>query len=103
MSLLKADANNFEENIKSGVVLVDFYADWCGPCKMIAPILEQVSQEYTDVNIVKLNVDTAPTVAEQFGVQSIPTLILFKDGQKVAQTLGFQPKEMLKSWIEKNK
>jgi thioredoxin 1 len=103
MAVIKADANSFAQEIESGVVLVDFFADWCGPCKMIAPVLDQVSEELTDVKIVKLNVDNAPQVASTYGVMSIPTLILFKDGQKVAQTMGFQPKEMLIGWINKNK
>jgi thioredoxin 1 len=103
MAVIKADANTFAGEIETGVVLVDFYADWCGPCKMIAPVLEQVSSELEDVKIVKVNVDTAPAVAQQYGVMSIPTLVLLKDGNKVAQTMGFQPKEMLKGWIEKNK
>jgi len=103
MAVIFADANNFNDNISSGVVLVDFYADWCGPCKMIAPVLEQLSTEMDEVKIVKLNVDNAQQVAKTYGVMSIPTLILFKDGKNVAQTLGFQPKDALKSWINKNK
>lgn len=102
MALIKADANNFNENIQNGVTLVDFYADWCGPCKMIAPVLEQLATEMPDINIVKINVDQAQQVAGQYNVMSIPTLILFKDGNQVAQTMGFQPKEALKSWINKN-
>jgi thioredoxin 1 len=103
MAIIKADTNSFNENIASGYALVDFYADWCGPCKMIAPVLEQVAQEMPELNIVKLNVDDSPQVASKYNVMSIPTIILFKDGQLVAQSLGFQPKEMLKKWIAANK
>ncbi|QVK19444.1 thioredoxin [Mycoplasmatota bacterium] len=103
MAVIYADANNFKDNISTGLVLVDFYADWCGPCKMIAPVLDQLSTEMTDVKIVKVNVDNVPQVAQQYQVMSIPTLILFKDGENVAQTMGFQSKEMLTTWINKNK
>lgn len=103
MAITYADAVNFDTNISSGVVLVDFYADWCGPCKMIGPVLEQLSSEMTDVKIVKLNVDNVPTVAQKYGVMSIPTLMIFKNGQQVAHSLGFQPKEKLISWLNANK
>lgn len=103
MAIIKADANNFLENISSGLVLVDFYADWCGPCKMLAPVLEEVSKEMEGLTIVKLNVDDVPTIANQYGIRSIPTIILFKNGNKVAQSMGFQPKEMLTAWIDQNK
>ncbi len=103
MAVTYADAGNFDSSISSGLVLVDFYADWCGPCKMIGPVLEQISNEMTGVKIVKLNVDNVHSVAQKYGVFSIPTLILFKDGKKVDQTLGFQPKEKLISWINANK
>ncbi len=103
MAIIHADANNFNENIAKGVVLVDFYADWCGPCKMIAPVLEQVSTELTDVKIVKLNVDEARDIALQYGVMSIPNLILFKNGVQTAQTLGYKTKDQLLSWINGNK
>ena len=103
MAVIKADSNNFSELISSGVVLVDFFATWCGPCKMIAPILDQVSEEVTDVKVIKVDVDEARAVASEYGIMSIPTLMLFKDGSKVAQLMGFQPKNALISWIEQNK
>ncbi|HQS68430.1 MAG: thioredoxin [Novosphingobium sp. 28-62-57] len=82
-------------------VLVDFWADWCGPCKMIAPALEEISEELADqVEIVKLDIMENTDTASQFGVQSIPLLILFKDGQPVAQKLGAAPKSQLKGWLE---
>ena len=94
---------NFNELIGKGLVLVDFYADWCGPCKMIAPVLEQISAEDKDVTIVKVNVDQEQALAMQFQVQSIPTLILFKDGQIVNKALGFQPKPQLEKFIASGK
>ncbi len=85
----------------SGPVLVDFWADWCGPCKMIAPALEELSEELGDkVTIAKLDIMENPEVAGRMGVQSIPLMILFKDGQPVAQKLGAAPKSQLKNWIE---
>jgi thioredoxin 1 len=85
----------------SGPVLVDFWADWCGPCKMIAPALEELSDELGEkVTIAKLDIMENPEVAGRMGVQSIPLMILFKDGQPVAQKLGAAPKSQLKNWIE---
>ncbi|NLC42554.1 MAG: thioredoxin, partial [Erysipelothrix sp.] len=80
---------DFEQAISEGVVLVDFYADWCGPCKMVAPVLEEVEADYGDkLSVVKVDVDVEQSLAQRFGVQSIPTLIVFKDGKQVASTLG---------------
>lgn len=103
MSIQIATTENFDQLIANGLTLVDFYADWCGPCKMLAPVLEQLANEITDVNIIKLNVDHSREIAQRFGVMSIPTIILFKDGNQIAQTVGFQPKERLKVWIDSNK
>lgn len=84
----------------SGVVVVDFYADWCGPCKMLAPILEEVQEELSDVKIVKVNVDENPDIANKYGIASIPTIKIFKAGADVNTKVGFMPKEMLKESIE---
>ena len=82
-------------------VLVDFWADWCGPCKMIAPALEEISEELAGrVKIAKVDIMDNPDVAGQMGVQSIPFMVLFKDGQPVAHKLGAAPKSQLKGWIE---
>ncbi len=82
-------------------VLVDFWADWCGPCKMIGPALEEISDELADqVSIVKMDIMENTTVPGEIGVQSIPLLILFKDGKAVAQKLGAAPKSQLKGWLE---
>lgn len=82
-------------------VLVDFWADWCGPCKMIAPALEEIAEELADkVTIAKVDIMENTDTASKFGVQSIPLLVLFKDGQPVAQKLGAAPKGQLKQWLE---
>jgi thioredoxin 1 len=84
-------------------VLVDFWAEWCGPCKMIAPLLDEAADEYADkIDIVKLNVDENPITGAKFGVRSIPTLILFKDGALQAQKLGAMSKSQLAEFIDTN-
>jgi len=90
--------SNFDETIASdgAPVLVDFWAEWCGPCKMIAPILEEIADEQGDrLRIAKLNVDDAADIARRFEVMSIPTLILFKDGEPVTKVIGAKPKQAL--------
>lgn len=90
----------FDQILKDNeAVFVDFYADWCGPCKMVSPIVEELAAEKTDVKFVKVNVDDNPEVAERFGIMSIPTLIYFKNGEVAGQTLGFQPKEAIAAII----
>ena len=94
---------NFDELTNEGLVLVDFYADWCGPCKMIAPVLEEIDKEDADLNIVKVDVDAQGVLAQRYGVMSIPTLVLFKDGKKVDQMIGFVPKPNLVQFYSKHK
>lgn len=103
MALYDVNDQNFKDEISSGVTLVDFWATWCGPCKMIAPVLEEVAQELDGkADIAKLDVDANGATASEFGVMSIPTLILFKDGEPVDKVVGFQPKEQLVQLIEKH-
>lgn len=99
MSVLHIDSSNFNETIKEGITLVDFYADWCGPCKMLAPNLETLANEVTDIKVCKVNVDSSPDLARQFNVFSIPTLILFKDGEKIKQAAGFQSVDSLYKFV----
>ena len=96
------DLQEFNEKVANGRVLVDFYATWCGPCKMLAPILEEVDQrgEAGDLLIVKVDVDEAMAIAGKFGIQSIPTLILFENGQVKATRLGYMPKAQLLSFLQ---
>lgn len=89
---------NFNEIIKNKV-LVDFYADWCGPCKMLAIEIEKVTSEI-DIDIVKVNVDEEEDIARRYGVMSIPTLILFENGQELKKTIGFMSKDKIKEFIE---
>jgi thioredoxin 1 len=90
--------------LKSGKpVLVDFWAEWCGPCRSIAPSLEALAEEYDGkLEVVKVNIDENPMTPTQYGVRGIPTLLIFKDGQVAAQQVGVAPKSVLKAWIEKS-
>ena len=86
-----------------GAVLLDFWAEWCGPCKMIAPLLDEVADKYADkLQVVKLNVDENPNTAQKFGIRSIPTLILFKDGAVQAQKMGAMPRSQLEEFLDTN-
>ncbi|GLO66779.1 MULTISPECIES: thioredoxin [Oceanobacillus] len=103
MAIKHVTDQNFTEETSKGLVLADFWAPWCGPCKMIAPVLEELDGEMEEkVQIVKLDVDENQETAGKFGVMSIPTLLLFKDGDVVDQVIGFQPKEALEDLINKH-
>ncbi len=80
-------------------VFVDFYADWCGPCKMIAPLVEELAEEHPTVKFIKVNVDDTPDIASRYGITSIPTIIVFKGGKPASQTTGFQPIESLEMLV----
>ncbi|MDL2211638.1 thioredoxin, partial [Erysipelotrichaceae bacterium OttesenSCG-928-M19] len=96
MSVIQLNDNNFNEEIAHGITMVDFYADWCGPCKMFSPVIEEFSQDST-IKVGKLNVDQAQQTAMKYNVMSIPTVIIFKDGQPVKTQVGFVPKEQLEA------
>jgi len=101
---LELNAQNFADTVKNNdVVVVDFWAPWCGPCRMIAPIIEELSEEYKDKGVVvgKVNTDEAPEIAGQFGIRSIPTVIFFKNGEAVDAMIGAAPKQMYVEKIEK--
>jgi len=89
----------FDETIASGVTLVDFFAEWCGPCKMLGPVLEEVSNEYSDIEFVKVNVDENMDLAQRFQIMSIPTVYIFKDGEVIGQMGGYRDKDGVKAFI----
>ncbi|CAG0971104.1 MAG: thioredoxin [Rhizobiaceae bacterium] len=102
MATVKTDKNSFKAEVLESAepVVVDFWAEWCGPCKMIAPALEEISNELSGkVKVAKLNIDENPELAAQFGVRSIPTLMLFKGGQVADMKVGAAPKTALSHWI----
>lgn len=103
MAIVKVTDADFDSKVESGVQLVDFWATWCGPCKMIAPVLEELAADYEGkADILKLDVDENPSTAAKYEVMSIPTLIVFKDGQPVDKVVSFQPKENLAEVLDKH-
>lgn len=100
--IIHGNEENFNELINNGEVLVDFFATWCGPCRMLGPVLEEISGDRAGVKIVKIDVDECPNLSRKYGVMSVPTLFLFKDGKEVSKQNGFMPKEALLDWINEN-
>ena len=93
MSKILNNENFQTEVLDKSIALVDFYADWCGPCKMIAPIIEEIANERSDISVGKINVDESSALAIKYNVMSIPTLIVFKDGKEYNRIIGYSPKE----------
>jgi thioredoxin 1 len=105
MTLKQITDSTFDKEVlKSNIpVVVDFWAPWCGPCKMLTPILEELAPEVqSKANIVKLNIDENPQISSKFGVRSVPTMLIFKDGEAVSIQVGLKPKSSIKEWIEAN-
>lgn len=102
MSVMHVNKNNFQEEVilSQKPVLLDFWAAWCGPCRMIAPVLDELAEENPDVKVAKINVDEEPELANQFQVMSIPALFVIKDGKVVAQSLGVKPKSQLQAMLD---
>lgn len=104
MGALHLSVDNFEQEVLQSQipVLVDFWADWCAPCKMIAPLIDELAQELSDVKVCKVNVDEAGELAMKYRIMSIPTLVLFKNGEKVAMSVGAKTKAELLDFIHNN-
>ncbi|MBQ3507804.1 MAG: thioredoxin [Clostridia bacterium] len=100
MSVQKLNQNNFSNIIANGTSLVDFYADWCGPCRMVSPIVDEIAEERSDITVGKVNVDDENTLAMKCGVMSIPTLIVFKEGKESARIVGARPKAAILAELE---
>lgn len=103
MEIIHGNESDFDSLISNGLVLVDFYADWCGPCRMLASQLEAIKDDRDDAKIVKINVDESRELAKKYGIMSIPALMLFKDGKLVDNKIGYMPKELIQNWINENK
>ena len=105
MSILEVNDNEFEEKVlkSTNPVLCDFWAEWCGPCKQIGPILEEISEEKKEtIKILKLNIDENPETPQKYGVRGIPTLMMFRDGKLIDTKVGSLPKSSLIEWINNN-
>ena len=101
MSVIELHEGNFDEEVlkSSKPVLIDFWASWCGPCKMMSPVIDEIATEHGELKVCKVNVDQEQGLAMRFGVQSIPTFLVFKDGKLANQTLGAQPKQNILNLI----
>lgn len=102
MAVQKITKDNFEALVKNSesTVLLDFYADWCGPCRMVSPVVDEIAEERTDILVGKINVDDDPSLAIEFGVVSIPTLVVMREGKKVTQAVGVRPKDAILAMLE---
>lgn len=99
MSVIHGNEKNFESLINKDLILVDFFATWCGPCKMLSPVLESLE----NIDVVKMDVDECPDLARKYGIMSVPTLMIFSNGELKNKQSGFMPKEALEEWISENK
>lgn len=102
MSVLTVTQENFQSEVAGSdkPVLLDFWASWCGPCRMVSPLIDEIAEETPAVKVGKVNVDEQPALAAQFGVMSIPTLIVLKDGKEAARTMGAQPKQQILALLD---
>lgn len=100
--MINVNEDTFEDVVKEGITVVDFWAEWCGPCKMLTPILEELDSEMESVKFVKVDADENSGLAARLGVSSIPSVFIFKDGEPVANQVGAKPKVLMKKFIESN-
>ena len=100
MKVIEINESEFSSKIKSGKVLVDCYADWCGPCKMLSPIIDEVAKENNTCSFYKLNVDDNEEIAREYGIMSIPTLLIFNDGKLINTSIGLKSKEEINDLIK---
>lgn len=103
MSVITVTKNNFKQEVMTSdkPVLIDFWAEWCGPCQMMSPVVDEIAEETDDVKVCKINVDDEAELASMFGIQSIPTLVLIKDGKTVDVSVGLQTKDSVLEMIDK--
>lgn len=101
MAVIRVTADNFEQEVlkTEGIVMVDFWAAWCGPCKMLSPIVDQIAEEHPEIKVCKVNIDEEPSLAIDYKVMSIPTLLVFKNGEKVNMSIGVQSKSDIEAML----
>ena len=101
MAVISVTADNFEQEVlkTEGIVMVDFWATWCGPCKMLSPIVDQIAEEHPEIKVCKVNIDEEPSLAIDYKVMSIPTLLVFKNGEKVNMSIGVQSKSDIEAML----
>ncbi|CCX86179.1 thioredoxin [Clostridium sp. CAG:590] len=101
MAVISVTADNFEQEVlkTEGIVMVDFWAAWCGPCKMLSPIVDQIAEEHPEIKVCKVNIDEEPSLAIDYKVMSIPTLLVFKNGEKVNMSIGVQSKSDIEAML----
>ena len=101
--IVEVNDNEFENSIKDGLTLVDFWAPWCGPCRMLSPVIDELAEEMKDeIKFLKCNVDDNPDTPSKFNIMGVPTLIIFKNGELLAQRSGMAPKKIIQEWIKSN-
>jgi len=105
MSVVNIDSSNFDTTLEGSdkPYLIDFWAEWCGPCRMVGPVVEAISVNLGDkINVGKVDIDANPDIASKYNIQSIPSLLIFKNGEVTSSTMGFQSQEQVTKWIEQN-
>jgi len=100
MEVLEINENEFDEKVKNGKVVIDCYAPWCGPCRALSPIIDEIAKENESVSFYKLNVDNAENIARKFGIMSIPTILIFDNGELKNKSVGFKGKEQIEEMIK---
>ncbi|MDD2839649.1 MAG: thioredoxin [Rickettsiales bacterium] len=101
--VLEVNDKNFDSSIKDGACLVDFWAPWCGPCRMLSPVVDELAEEMkNEIKVFKCNVDESQEIPAKFNIMGVPTLIVFKNGKMVAQRSGMAPKKIIQDWIKEN-
>ena len=103
MEIVHGNSNDFNDLINDNIVVVDFYANWCGPCKMLIPVLDEFAKLNNNVKVVKINVDEEEDLARKYGIMSIPALLLFKNGELIDNQTGFVPLNKLNEWVNSHK
>lgn len=100
MAVIHTSSDNFNDIIKEGTVIVDMFATWCGPCRMLGPVIEELSNKYDSITFVKVDVDECPEVAKNYGVMSIPTIIKFQNGKEIDKKIGYMNITEFENWIK---